>query len=57
METQTAVFVMEERIAALKKVKIFSETSVDVLMEIAVVVSEEKFKRGQNIFKKGFVIM
>lgn len=55
METQTAVFIMEERIAALKKVKIFSETSDEVLMEIAAVVSEEKFKRGQNIFKKGDV--
>jgi signal transduction histidine kinase len=53
MESHTAFFVMEERIAALRKVKIFSETSDDVLMEIAAVVSEEKFKRGQNIFKKG----
>jgi len=55
MDTQTTVFVMEERLAALKKVRIFSETSDDVLMEIASVVSEEKYKRGQNIFKKGDV--
>ena len=53
MESQISVFVMEERIAALKKVRIFSETSEVVLMEIAAVVSEETFKRGQNIFKKG----
>lgn len=55
MESQIAVFVMDERISALQKVKIFSETSEEVLMEIASVVSEEKFKRGQNIFKKGDV--
>jgi signal transduction histidine kinase len=55
MESQIAVFVMEERIAALKKVRIFSETSDEVLMEIADVVTEEKYKRGQNIFKKGDV--
>ncbi len=55
MESQTAVFVMEERVAALKKVDIFSETSDEVLMEIAAVVSEEEYKRGQNIFKKGDV--
>ncbi len=55
MELQTTVFVMEERLAALKKVRIFSETSDEVLMEIASVVSEEKYKRGQNIFKKGDV--
>lgn len=55
MELQTTVFVMEERLAALKKVRIFSETSDDVLIEIASVVTEEKYKRGQNIFKKGDV--
>ena len=53
MESQITVFIMEERISALQKVNIFSETSDEVLMEIATVVSEEKFKRGQNIFKKG----
>jgi signal transduction histidine kinase len=53
MESQIPVFTMDERISALQKVKIFSETSDEVLMEIASVVSEEKFKRGQNIFKKG----
>jgi len=55
MEPQIAVFVMEERLAALKKVRIFSETSDEVLIEIAAVVFEEKYKRGQNIFKKGDV--
>lgn len=55
MELQITVFVMEERVAALKKVRIFSETSDEVLMEIAEIVTEKKFKRGQNIFKKGDV--
>ncbi|MCD4684262.1 MAG: HAMP domain-containing histidine kinase [Bacteroidales bacterium] len=55
MESKTVAFVMEERISALKKVDIFSETADEVLMEIAAVVSEEEYKRGQNIFKKGDV--
>ena len=55
MESQITLFVMEKRVAALKKVRIFSETTEDVLIEIADIVSEKNFKRGQNIFKKGDV--
>ena len=55
MESQITLFVMEKRVAALKKVRIFSETTEDVLIEIADIVSEKNFKRGQKIFKKGDV--
>lgn len=45
--------VMEDQILILKKVNIFSETTDDILVQIASVVKEKKYKPGQNIFKKG----
>ena len=53
MCTQTEYAIIEDRITILKKVKIFSETEDEVLMEIASVLTELRVRSGQNIFKKG----
>ncbi|MBL7105919.1 MAG: cyclic nucleotide-binding domain-containing protein, partial [Bacteroidales bacterium] len=53
MCTQTEHSIIEDRITILKKVKIFSETEDEVLMEIASVLTELRVRSGQNIFKKG----
>jgi signal transduction histidine kinase len=52
MDSQASVLI-SERVAILRNVEIFSETSDSVLEEIASFLSEVQFRQGQTIFKKG----
>jgi signal transduction histidine kinase len=52
MDSQADVLI-SDRVAILRNVEIFSETSDSVLKEIASFLTEVRIKQGQNIFKKG----
>ncbi len=52
MDLQNEVLI-SDRVSILREVEIFSETSVNVLMEIAPFLKEMNIKQGQNVFKKG----
>jgi signal transduction histidine kinase len=52
MDLQDDVLI-SDRVSILREVEIFSETSANILKEIAIVLKELNVKQGQNIFKKG----
>jgi len=53
MDSQSDDVLISDRVSILREVEIFSETSDNVLMEIASFLKELKVKQGQNVFKKG----
>ena len=53
MDSQSDDVLISDRISILREVEIFSETSDNVLLEIASFLKEMKVKQGQNVFKKG----
>jgi signal transduction histidine kinase len=53
MDSPAEDVLISDRISILRQVEIFSETSDNVLMEIASFLKELKVKQGQNVFKKG----
>jgi len=53
MDSNTDNLLISNRINILRKVEIFSETVDSVLVEIATVLKEVRFKQSQTIFKKG----
>ncbi len=53
MDSQADDVLISDRVSILREVEIFSETSDNVLMEIASFLKELKVKQGQNVFKKG----
>ncbi|RLD55884.1 MAG: hypothetical protein DRJ05_12205 [Bacteroidetes bacterium] len=53
MNPSTTYLTLESKIAILRNTRIFSETEDFVLMEIASVLSEVNFRRGQVVFRKG----
>jgi signal transduction histidine kinase len=53
MDSKTDNLLISNRINILRKVEIFSETADSVLVEIATVLKEVRFKQNQTIFKKG----
>jgi len=53
MDSQSDDVLISDRVSILRVVEIFSETSDNVLMEIASFLKELKVKQGQNVFKKG----